>query len=67
MLEDNMIVKNISNTLQILYDKGKTIYLEPGKSIEMVNPPQESWIFKVTKTEEKEEVEENIQLKRRNK
>ena len=55
-----MKVKNTSKTLQVLYDKGKTINLEPGESVEMANPPKESWIFKVTKTEEKEAKEEKI-------
>jgi len=42
------IVKNISNTAQILYDKGKTYGLQPGEEAEMANPPVNSYVFKVT-------------------
>jgi len=52
-------VKNIGTTLQILYDKGgKKISLNKGESKLMVHPPEDSYQFKVTKTEETEEKEE---------
>jgi len=54
-------VTNIDRTTQVLYDKGKQIMLEPGKSVLMVNPPKESYTFKV---EEVEQVEKpKIKLK----
>ena len=59
-------VKNTSKTLQVLSDKGKTISLEPGESAEMVNPPKDSWIFKVTKTELNEE-KKSIEIQGRKK
>ena len=61
-----MKVKNMSKSLQVLVDKGKTIYLEPGETVEMVNPPKDSWIFKVTKTEEVEK-QKSIEIQGRKK
>jgi len=50
-----MKVTNISGSTQLIYDKGgKPIKLKNGESAEMISPPAESWVFKVTMTEEKE-------------
>ena len=51
-------VKNIDKTVQVLQDKGKTIAIKPGETVLMVNPPKDSYIFKVTKTEVEEEKKE---------
>ena len=68
-------VTNIGNTLQILYDKrGKRVSLKKGESAIMEHPPEDSYQFKVTKTDKKEETEKqeekpekNKELKGRNK
>ena len=55
------VVTNIDKTVQRLFDKnGKVIYLEPGKSVMMISPPDESYIFKV---EEKRKVEQKKKIK----
>lgn len=51
-------VTNISETLRVLFDKGgKRVEIKPGESVNMVNPPEKHYAFKVDieKKENKEE------------
>ena len=54
-----MKVTNISETLRVLYDKGgKRIELEPGKSVNMIHPPKDSYAFKVDNEKQEKHKEE---------
>ena len=66
-----MKVTNITETLRVLYDKGgRRIEIQPGKSVDMIQPPEESYAFKIEKSnhvEKKEKDKEEQKLERRNK
>ena len=57
-------VKNIGDTLQILYDKrGKRVSIKGGETVTMINPPKDSYQFKVTKID-KEKLEQKQEQKK---
>lgn len=56
-------VKNIDQTTQVLFSKGKRIELKSGESIWMESPPKESYIFHIEQIAEEQEEPKKLKTK----